>query len=275
MTYKKETPAPSITEQMLPIITTGNQQLVDARLLHQKLKIDTKFHLWIKRRISEYGFAENEDFLLFKIEQRSFSDSKGGGHNRVDYHLTLDMAKELAMLEKNEIGRQIRRYFIAKEKEAAQLLMQAAQPKQLATAGTLVQVKLDDELTHNYFVNDLLYSKLTPILHFMGLKGHNKDMLERIGYNNLMKAFVGKQEFWFVSMAGVENLCNNVRNKIEFTKLNTVKRELFGMPTPEDERHLYSYMFTDREMLNILHALIQKPLKKDVIQVLLSQGKRR
>lgn len=97
----------------LPFIQQGDSLLIDARLLHRQLKSGYQFSNWIQSRITDYEFKANEDFFAKEI-----SLAKRGGHNRVDYLLTLDMAKELAMLERNEVGRQIRRYFIQKEKEA-------------------------------------------------------------------------------------------------------------------------------------------------------------
>lgn len=98
------------------IIVRGDENiLIDARLLHLKLDVVTRFNDWIRNRIFEFGFEENKDYYL------NFSKSKSGkyqgGRNKKEYHLTIDMAKELAMLERNEIGRGIRRYFIRSEKE--------------------------------------------------------------------------------------------------------------------------------------------------------------
>ncbi len=102
--------------QLIPVfageIQSQSVQLVDARLLHGFLESAQDFSDWIKNRISEYGFIENIDFLLHK-----FREQKGrGGHNKIDYHLTLDMAKELSMVERNEKGKQARRYFIECER---------------------------------------------------------------------------------------------------------------------------------------------------------------
>lgn len=85
--------------------------LIDARLLHQRLRISTKFTVWIQRRIEEYSFETNKDFFP-KMGKTH------GGRRSDEYHLTMDMAKELAMLERSEIGRKIRQYFIVAEKEA-------------------------------------------------------------------------------------------------------------------------------------------------------------
>lgn len=117
---------PNTQHELLPIVVQENSQLVDASLLHRKLKSSGRFYDWITYRIKEYGFKENEDFFATKKVQSGF---KGGGHNRLDYLLTLDMAKELAMLEKNETGRAIRRYFIAKEKELRSISHLPPQPQ--------------------------------------------------------------------------------------------------------------------------------------------------
>jgi anti-repressor protein len=94
----------------LPIIQQGESLLIDARLLHKQLKVKTVFADWIKRRIQEFGFEEIKDYFS-NLRKSSTKPTN-------EYHLTLDMAKELAMLERNDVGRQIRRYFIQKEKEA-------------------------------------------------------------------------------------------------------------------------------------------------------------
>ena len=101
----------------LPIIQQGEHLLIDARLLHQQLKVGRDFATWIKTRIEEFGFKSGDDFFS-GLNDRSPKSGSKGGHNRIDVHLTLDMAKELAMLERNEVGRAIRLYFIHKEKEA-------------------------------------------------------------------------------------------------------------------------------------------------------------
>lgn len=91
--------------------------LCNARDLHAALGVDTRFDDWIRRRIEEYGFADGEDF--------SSTLRKTRGRPATDYHLTLDMAKELAMVENNDAGRRIRRYFIALEKQARQAALPA------------------------------------------------------------------------------------------------------------------------------------------------------
>ena len=101
---------PSSSRNELPIIQQGETLLIDARILHQQLKSGRQFTDWIKNRIEDFGFKPGEDFFT---ELR-----KTSGRPAMEVHLTIDMAKELSMLERNEIGRAMRRYFILKEKES-------------------------------------------------------------------------------------------------------------------------------------------------------------
>lgn len=96
---------------LVPVFTGDNgTALCNARDLHATLENGEHFATWIKERIEKYGFTEGEDF---------FGNSrKTRGRPATDYHLTLDMAKELAMVENNDKGRQVRRYFIEVEKKA-------------------------------------------------------------------------------------------------------------------------------------------------------------
>ena len=101
-------------------IKIGNEavQTVSARELHGFLGTKTKFADWIAARIEQYDFVENQDFVRF---HKKMEASLHGGHNRLDYFLSLDMAKELAMVERNDKGRQARKYFIECEKQLKML----------------------------------------------------------------------------------------------------------------------------------------------------------
>jgi len=85
---------------------------VNARELHEFLQVQSKFADWIKNRIDKYDFQENKDYVLVSKNLETSS----GGTFRKEYYLTLDTAKELGMIENNERGRQVRRYFIEVEK---------------------------------------------------------------------------------------------------------------------------------------------------------------
>ncbi|RCM54452.1 antA/AntB antirepressor family protein [Pseudomonas aeruginosa] len=121
------------TQEMIPVFTGSihneSTQLVDARTLHRFLEVDAHFKDWIARRIAEYDFQEGEDFC-------SFLSKSGGGRPRREYSITLDMGKELAMVERNEKGRQARRYFIECEKRLQQIAPHEAATIRGQTIGT-------------------------------------------------------------------------------------------------------------------------------------------
>ncbi|WP_455475712.1 antA/AntB antirepressor family protein [Bartonella sp. B17] len=92
-------------------------QTVNARELYNFLEANVRFNDWIIRRIEEYNFKENQDFVSFTQKRVK----PQGGRPSIEYHLTLDMAKELAMVERNEKGKQARQYFIECERRAKQV----------------------------------------------------------------------------------------------------------------------------------------------------------
>ena len=89
-------------------------QTVNARDLHACLEIGRDFSSWIKGRLAKFGFALGADYATEQVFPRSGENP--GGRPATDFHLTLDTAKELAMVENNDRGRAVRRYFIACER---------------------------------------------------------------------------------------------------------------------------------------------------------------
>lgn len=125
-------------------------QAVNARELHAFLQVQTTFKDWIARRISEYGFLEGVDFCSILSEST-------GGRPAKEYAITLDMAKELSMVERNEQGKQARKYFIECER-------QLQQPKAL-TRLEILQIALDAE-KENLALKDQLAQAQPKIAHY-------------------------------------------------------------------------------------------------------------
>lgn len=115
-----------------PAVTAGTVgsvaiQTVDGRALHAFLEVGRDFTNWIKGRIQTYGFEKGVDYEVYA----AFGENSSGGlsspkrasaksrpQRRTEYVLTIDMAKELGMVENNERGRMVRRYFIECERKA-------------------------------------------------------------------------------------------------------------------------------------------------------------
>ena len=96
--------------ELIKIEVTENQEpAISGRELHEFLEVATPYDKWFSRMV-EYGFTEGTDFSTFLSEST-------GGRPAVNHLLKIDMAKELAMIQRTEKGKQARQYFIQIEKD--------------------------------------------------------------------------------------------------------------------------------------------------------------
>jgi anti-repressor protein len=113
MTELEHNQFPLVVEGMIGATAT---QTVDARDLYRYLRVGKDFSTWIKDRVEQYTFTENTDFIAFEAAPQN-----GGAGNRGarrEYAISIDMAKELAMVERNDQGKRARQYFIECERKA-------------------------------------------------------------------------------------------------------------------------------------------------------------
>ena len=116
-------------------INKEKKRFVNARELHKWLKVGKFFANWIKDRIEKYDFVESIDYFKimpykdlkqdenFDLPKLANQKPKRGGDVRsIEYILTIDMAKEVAMLENNELGKKVRKYFIRTEENFKQVM---------------------------------------------------------------------------------------------------------------------------------------------------------
>ena len=96
--------------EIIPRQVNGDTvQTVNARELHDFLQVNTRYNDWIKSRIEQYGFSHGEDYI-------ALTENLVSGGQQKTHHVTIDMAKELAMVERNDKGREARKYFIECER---------------------------------------------------------------------------------------------------------------------------------------------------------------
>lgn len=112
-------------EELIKLTYNNDRITVLARDLHEFLEIGTAFKDWFPR-MCEYGFEEGIDFNPLKIEQVRQEGNRNVTRQLQDYQLTIEMAKEIAMIQRNEKGKQARQYFIKCEN---QLKEQSKLPK--------------------------------------------------------------------------------------------------------------------------------------------------
>lgn len=98
--------------ELFNVTTNGDKLTLSARELHKELNIAGRFSRWFEQ-MSEYGFEENVDFTSV---QNCTVVNNGAMRELQDYQITLDMAKEIVMLQRNEKGKQIRKKLIELEK---------------------------------------------------------------------------------------------------------------------------------------------------------------
>lgn len=196
MTDNKDSHFPVVSEGE---IGGASIQTVNARELHAFLQVGKDFSTWIKDRIAQYAFTEGEDFCVLDggaIAPQN-GGAKRGGHNRAEYHISLDMAKELSMVERNEKGKEARQYFIRMEKRAKQggpvpiafdpndpvqlrgLLVNYAERTQIAEARVIeLEPKAEamDRLQASEALEELIYN--TPAATLAGIAAKLQFVLE-------------------------------------------------------------------------------------------------
>ena len=101
--------------KLIPITTNADgEPIVSGREVRKFLKVKTRYNDWIASMLS-YGFVENSDFVLV-TEKKVTNNPKNPFTEITDHAMTLDMAKEICMLQRNERGKQARQYFIKIDK---------------------------------------------------------------------------------------------------------------------------------------------------------------
>lgn len=118
----------SSVSQMFNIQEKENGEIaISGRELHKALEVKTEYKDWFPRMV-EYGFVEGVDFNPLKIEQVRLEGNRNVRRKITDHALTLDTAKEIAMIQRSEPGKQARQYFIQVEKawNSPEMIMQRA-----------------------------------------------------------------------------------------------------------------------------------------------------
>ena len=95
-------------------VNSNNEQAVSGRVLHEFLEVETPYTMWFNR-MSEYGFDEAKDYVTILLD-RATSGIEGIGKGKTDHAITLDIAKEISMIQRTPKGKEARQYFITIEK---------------------------------------------------------------------------------------------------------------------------------------------------------------
>ena len=165
-------------------LNENHEPVVSGRQLHEALGVKTKYADWFNRMI-DYGFTENQDFLLLKNEQQTGR----GGHNKVDHIIKLDMAKEIAMIQRTDKGKEVRTYFIQVEKDfnspekimARALLMADKKVKLLESQNENLLIELEEANKNADYLDLILQTKdsltITQIAQDYGISARKMNQL--------------------------------------------------------------------------------------------------
>ena len=153
--------------QLIPLHSQtidGNAvETVNARELHAYLESKQDFSNWINNRIKQYNFMENQDFILVLNQQNKVSNKiienpknpkNKGGRPTKEYFLSLDMAKELSMVERTDKGKQARQYFIECERKLRETQAKLAPKTYVEALRTLADEVEAHELIQTFNFDD-------------------------------------------------------------------------------------------------------------------------
>lgn len=165
-------------------LNENHEPIVSGRQLHEALGIKTEYKKWFSR-MTEYGFNENEDFL--KVTQKCLTSSTG--QNTTDHIIKLDMAKEIAMIQRTDKGKEVRQYFLQVEKDfnspekimARALLMADKKIKLLENENENLLIELEEASKNADYLDLILQTKdsltITQIAQDYGISARKMNQL--------------------------------------------------------------------------------------------------
>lgn len=174
---------------LINITLNENQEpVVSGRQLHQVLGVKTAYKDWFKR-MTEYGFTENQDFNTLKFEQVRTEGKREVRREMTDHVLKLDMAKEIAMIQRTDKGKEVRKYFIQVEKDfnspekimARALLMADKKIKLLENENENLLIELEEANKNADYLDLILQTKdsltITQIAQDYGMSARKMNQL--------------------------------------------------------------------------------------------------
>lgn len=162
-------------------LNDNHEPVVSGRQLHEALEVKTPYDKWFPR-MTGYGFTENEDFSTFLSQST-------GGRRATDHVINLDMAKEIAMIQRTDKGKEVRKYFIQVEKDfnspekimARALLMADKKIKLLESQNENLLLELEEANKNADYLDLILQTKdsltITQIAQDYGISARKMNQL--------------------------------------------------------------------------------------------------
>ena len=265
--------------ELIKVENKNGELLVSARELHDRLGIETRYNDWFKRML-KYGFEENNDYI--PITQKKVT-AQGNETTYTDHILKIDCAKEICMIQRTDIGRQCRKYFIECEKQLKENKLQLTRKEEL-------QLKLfsNDSMevvnAHKELVQIEVEEATKPLLTKIKEDEPLVTFADRIlkeGDNILVRdlAKIASDEGYKIGERRLYNklrewkyICNGSTMPTQYA----MEREYFivetgTIHTPYGHKQIFTTKVTPKGQIHIVERLI-KLQKKEESQGLITQG---
>lgn len=195
--------------------------IVSGRDLHEFLEVNTQYTKWFDRMV-DYGFAENTDFVA--ISQKRLT-AQGNETTYTDHALTLDMAKEISMIQRTEKGKQARRYFIQVEKAYRKEQALPQTPEERLALTMKVTLRLDKRVKKVEADIDFLKntSEIDSVQRHRLWKARNRKAVEVLGGKN-SNAYKDKKN---LSRKAFKALEHDLKETFNISRYEDLKKEDF------------------------------------------------
>ena len=194
----------------------GGNQGINARDVHLLLNVGRDYSTWIRARIKQAGFIENQDFAivenlsspeLVSANNKQFSPM-ARSQKRIDYIVSLDMAKHLCLMEKNEIGRAVRQHFIDAERQLRQVAPTVYKNTLAKTQARLAAIDHNREMTDAIKATLQRTNKAPKAFYY----SREQEMLDSLVLGENVRRWKKQQ-----------GIIGNVRDQFTTEQLNTLK----------------------------------------------------
>ena len=261
---------------LINVKNENGKLLVSARDLHEFLEIKTKFTDWFPR-ICEYGFEEDIDYVL--CSKMSAANQYGGTKEIQDYACNISMAKEIAMIQRSDKGKQARKYFIQCEEQLKTIAIQS--PKAFVDSLALTEYSIE-----KYLPNFLTWKNVDEVLPLLIERVGNsvdkgdiklgvlnsvikvtkevRNACELSAQKEIMTMYIEQAQekydrILIASKAGLTSASNNLRKQLEDKDKELKKAETKRLKTFSRKSLLRAY-----EEDNIIHDMVEDYIK-DVV----------
>lgn len=232
-------------------VNAEQEAVVSGRELHEILEIKTPYTQWFERMV-EYGFVENQDFALVS-QKCETNNPRNPFTEKIDHAIKLDMAKEIAMIQRTEKGKQVRQYFIECEKK---LKLNTAQlSPQLQAFNQLFQAMANVELGQKRLESELQGIRDTIVLDPAAWRVETTNLINKIamklgGYENI-KA-VRKESY--------EILDSRAKSKLGIRQINMKRKVLeeTGSRSKADKITKLDVITSDARLREVYIAIIKE-----------------